>query len=160
VWGGVDDGGKAGYGGESVSELPRLLQQNREALRALEDTALADVAQTLVRVCETQMRLLKDLEAMQREEWMTPEQAKKVIHQEGKSWERVAPHLPRRYLSERVILYPRSLLDAALYAADSPENSVVSRSDEKSAESYSRQGRPKAGSGGLRSLEKALKKGS
>ena len=130
------------------------IREAREALRELEASALAGVAENLMRVCEAQARVLKDLEAMRHEEWLTPEQARQVVQEKGRSWERIAPHLPRRYISPRTIRYPRSLLDAALYAADSPERSLMTRNNDKKK---SRQDGDEDVSGGLRSLRNALK---
>jgi hypothetical protein len=43
----------------------------------------------------------------------------------SRAFKRIAPHLPRRNVSNQVILYPRSLVDEALYAAESPEEAIV-----------------------------------
>lgn len=95
-------------------------------------------------------------EGDRRRPWLTPEEAREYLGLTPKQWERYAPRLPRRYLSERVVRYPVSELDAALEAAVRPEASVVnSRHDEKTGA----EGRGGGGSGGARSLNRALERG-
>ena len=80
---------------------------------------------------------------------LTPEQAREYLSLSKKQFERVSPHPPRRYLSERVFYYPRSRIDAALEAATSPDLSVVN----------SRPTPPGGGGqGGERSLRRALER--
>jgi hypothetical protein len=60
------------------------------------------------------------------------------------------PHLPRRYVSNQVILYSKSLIDEALYAASSPEEAIVG---------ICRQGGTGRDTGVAESIRKALNKG-
>lgn len=137
--------------------LAAQLEANREALRAFEGSALAQVAESLMRVCEVQTEILEGLEGMRREEWMTPEQAAAYLGgRTRKSFERIAPHLPRSYVSRQDILYSRTALDEALRSATSPEASIVNyRHDDNSG----RVDTERRDTGAARSLTNALKNG-
>lgn len=143
-----------------LSTTARTISEARDILQRHGDALQVEIA---ARLCEAAHELsgaVKEIAESKHEEWMTPEQCQRLIHQHGKSWERVSKHLPRRYVSERIILYPRSLVDAALYAADSPEKSVVKHGDEKHDGKNPRHLRSNGDSGGARSLTRALGKGS
>jgi hypothetical protein len=149
----------SGAGAPAVSspiEMANTLRDTREALRGFETTALAGVAATLAQAAESLAQTAQDLHEMQREEWMTADQAASYLGRSKKSFERIAPHLPRSYVSRQDILYPRSLIDEALYAATSPEGAIVNC---RHAEKSRRAARGGGGTGAARSLRKALEKG-
>ena len=86
-------------------EAARTLSETREALRQFETAALADVARTLSEVAESLARTTTELAVQKREEWLDAEGARLHLKRTKKQFERVAPQLPRHYVSERGILY-------------------------------------------------------
>ena len=101
--------GKAGR--VSSAEVARTLSETREALRQFETSALADVAQTLSEVTERLAQTTAELAATRREEWLDAEGARLHLKRTKKQFERIAPQLPRHYVSERGILYNIRELD-------------------------------------------------
>jgi hypothetical protein len=95
----------------STSEIARTLSETREALRQFETSALADVAHTLSEVAESLAQTTKELSAARREEWVDAEGARMHLKRTKKQFERLAPHLPRHYVSERGSLYNVRELD-------------------------------------------------
>lgn len=89
----------------SSVEAARTLAETREALRQFETSALADVASTLSEVTENLARTTKDIALIQREEWEDAEGIRLHLKRSKKQFERIAPQLPRHYVSERGILY-------------------------------------------------------
>jgi ABC-type transporter Mla subunit MlaD len=89
----------------SLADAARTLSETREALRQFETSALADVAQTLSEVAESLARTTRELSLIQREEWADAEGIRLHLKRTRKQFERIAPHLPRHYVSERGILY-------------------------------------------------------
>ena len=100
--------------GSSSAEVARTLSETREALRQFETSALADVARTLSEVAESLAQTTRELSAVRREEWVDAEGARSHLKRTRKQFERIAPHLPRHYVSERGILYNVKELDAWL----------------------------------------------
>ncbi|CAN5536044.1 hypothetical protein BH24ACT20_BH24ACT20_09720 [soil metagenome] len=100
----------AGNGASSV-EVAQTLNEAREALRQYETSALADVAQTLSGVAESLAHTTRELAATRREEWVDTEGARLHLKRTKKQFERIAPQLPRHYVSERGILYNVRELD-------------------------------------------------
>ena len=86
-------------------EAARTLSETREALRQFETSALADVARTLSGVAESLARTTTELAVAKREEWLDAEGARLHLKRTRKQFERIAPQLPRHYVSERGILY-------------------------------------------------------
>ena len=86
-------------------EVARTLSETREALRQFETSALADVARTLSEVAESLARTATELAVAKREEWLDAEGARVHLKRTRKQFERIAPQLPRHYVSERGILY-------------------------------------------------------
>jgi hypothetical protein len=110
------DGGKTGAVEEttrasSSAEVAKMLSETREALRQFETSALADVARTLSEVAESLARTIRELSATRREEWVDAEGARLHLKRTRKQFERIAPQLPRHYVSERGILYNVRELD-------------------------------------------------
>ena len=92
-------------------EVARTLSDTREALRQFETSALADVALTLSEVAESLAQTTRELAVIGREEWVDAEGARHHLKRTRKQFERIAPHLPRHYVSERGILYNVRELD-------------------------------------------------
>lgn len=60
---------------------------------------------------------------MRAEEWMDAGQARAYLgRRTEKQWERIAPFLPRHYITERGILYNRREIDEWLIARTSPSD--------------------------------------
>jgi acyl transferase domain-containing protein len=95
----------------SSSELARTLSETREALRQFETSALAGVAHTLSEVAESLAQTTKELSVTRREEWVDAEGARLHLKRTKKQFEKIAPRLPRHYVSERGILYNVRELD-------------------------------------------------
>ncbi|QIN84409.1 hypothetical protein GBA63_18510 [Rubrobacter tropicus] len=74
-------------------------------MRQFETSALADVARTLSEVAESLSQTTRELALIQREEWADGEGIRLHLKRTKKQFERIAPHLPRHYVSERGILY-------------------------------------------------------
>ncbi len=98
----------------SSAEMAKSLSETREALRQFETSALADVAQTLSEVAESLAQTTRELSAMRREQWVDAEGAAGHLKRSKKQFERIAPQLPRHYVSERGILYNLRELDERL----------------------------------------------
>src|SRR3712207_1955078 len=95
-------------------EPARTLSEVKDALRSYETTALADVAATLTEVAESLARTARELHLMNREEWMTPDQAARHLNcTSTKAFQEIVTkeHVPRHYLSKRLPRYGRSELD-------------------------------------------------
>lgn len=88
-----------------------MLAETREALRQFETSALSDVAYTLSVISESLARTTQELAAVRREEWLDAEGARLHLKRTKKQFERLAPSLPRHYISERGILYNVRELD-------------------------------------------------
>ncbi len=63
------------------------------------------MAATLTEVAESLSRITRELHEMRGEEWMDAEQMRSYLSRTPKQWERIAPTLPRHYVTERGILY-------------------------------------------------------
>ena len=85
--------------------VAKTLSETREALRQFETSALADVAHTLSGVAESLAQTSRELASIQREEWVDAEGIRLHLKRTKKQFERIAPQLPRHYVSERGILY-------------------------------------------------------
>lgn len=92
-------------------EMAKTLSETRETLRQFETSALADVAYTLSEITENLARTTRELAAVKREEWLDAEGARLHFKRTRKQFERIAPQLPRHYVSERGILYNVRELD-------------------------------------------------
>ncbi len=91
--------------GSSSAEVARTLSETREALRQFETSALADVARTLSEVAGSLANTTRELVLIGREEWVDAEGARLHLKRTRKQFEKIAPRLPRHYVSERGILY-------------------------------------------------------
>jgi hypothetical protein len=103
----------------SPAQMTRTLSEVKDALRSYETTALADVAATLTEVAESLARTARELHVMNREEWMTPDQAARHLNcTSPKAFQEIVAkeRVPRHYLSERLPRYSRSELDDWLRA--------------------------------------------
>ncbi len=95
----------------SSAEMARTLSETREALRQFETSALADVARTLSEIAESLAQTARELSATRREEWVDAEGARLHLKRTKKQFEKIAPRIPRHYVSERGILYNVRELD-------------------------------------------------
>lgn len=95
----------------SSAEMARTLAETREALRQFETSALSEVANMLSEVAECLARTTGEIAATRREEWVDAEGARLHLKRTKKQFERIAPRLPRHYVSERGILYNVRELD-------------------------------------------------
>lgn len=95
----------------SSVEMARTLAETRDALRQYETSALADVARTLSAVAESLAQTTRELAVVGREEWVDEEGARLHLKRTRKQFEKIAPRLPRHYVSERGILYNVRELD-------------------------------------------------
>ncbi len=81
-----------------------MLSETREALRQFKTSAPCDVASMLSEVAESLARTTNELAATRREEWVDAEGARLHFKRTKKQFERIAPLLPRHYVSGRGIL--------------------------------------------------------
>lgn len=95
----------------SSAEVAKTLSETRDALRQYETSALVDVAQILSDVAESLAHTTRELAVMGREEWLDAEGARHHLKRSRKQFEKIAPRLPRHYVSERGILYNVRELD-------------------------------------------------
>ena len=95
----------------SSEEMARALSEARDTLRHFETSALTEVAHTLSKVTERLAQTTAELAATRREEWVDAEGARMHLKRTKKQFERMAPQLPRHYVSERGILYNVRELD-------------------------------------------------
>ncbi len=98
----------------SPAEMVQVLTEVEDLLRSYETTALADVAKMLAEVAESLARTARELHLMNREEWMTPDQASRHLNcTSPKAFQEIVTKesVPRHYLSERLPRYSRSELD-------------------------------------------------
>lgn len=117
----LQEGGKAGAvevatRAYSSAEVARTLSETREALRQFETSALHRLARTLSEVAESLAQTTRELLAAKREEWVDAEGPRLHLKRNRKQFERIAPKLPRHYVSERGILYNIRELDEWLMA--------------------------------------------
>ena len=115
------------------------------------------MAESLVRTAESLQRTIGRIEAQRPEEWMSSDQAAVYLGMTPRAFKRIAPHLPRRYVSNQVILYPRSLVDEALLAAETPEEAIVSIC--RHADKHPRQEVAGRDTGAAESIRRALNRG-
>ena len=95
----------------SPAEVAKALSEARDTLRHFETSALTDVAHTLSDITEKLAQTTAELAATRREEWVDAEGARLHLKRTKKQFERIAPQLPRHYVSERGILYNVRELD-------------------------------------------------
>ncbi|MGF1471712.1 MAG: hypothetical protein ACFB50_08235 [Rubrobacteraceae bacterium] len=88
------------------------MREAKEMLSAVEAQALVGVASVLAETAESLARTAECLEAMQPSEWMDAEQAAAYLADRSRdSFDKVAPSLPKHYLTERRPLYNRREID-------------------------------------------------
>ncbi|MDX5895196.1 hypothetical protein [Rubrobacter radiotolerans] len=93
------------------AESAKTLAETRKILNQLETSTLSDVAYTLSVISESLSRTTRELASVKREEWLDAEGARLHLKRTKKQFERLAPSLPRHYISERGILYNVRELD-------------------------------------------------
>jgi len=107
---------KSGEGeADDARDLVAVAWEMREAkgvLSAVETRALAGVASMLAETAENLARTAERLEAMRPSEWMDAEQTAAYLADRSRnSFDKVAPSLPKHYLTERRPLYNRREID-------------------------------------------------
>jgi hypothetical protein len=76
-----------------------------------ETSTLADLERTLSEFAESLAQTTSELAAIRWEEWVDAEGARLHLKRTKKQFERIAPQLPRHYISEHGILYNVRELD-------------------------------------------------
>lgn len=98
-----------------VEDLPAVVRDMREAkgvLSEAETRTLVGVASVLAEAAESLARTAERLESMRPAEWMDAEQAAVYLANRSRdSFDKVAPSLPKHYLTERRPLYNRQEID-------------------------------------------------
>ena len=87
------------------ADMARALSEARDTLHHFETSALTEVAQILSAITESLAQTTSELAVTRREEWVDAEGARLHLKRTKKQFERIAPQLPRHYVSERGILY-------------------------------------------------------
>lgn len=105
--------GEGGTGGaEDLAAVAQDMCEAKEVLSAIETRALAGIVGMLAETAESLARTADRLEAMRPTEWMDAEQAAAYLADRSRdSFDKVAPYLPKHYLTERRPLYNRREID-------------------------------------------------
>ena len=99
-------------GVEDLTAVARDMREAKGVLSAVETEALVGVARVLSETAESLARTAERMEAMRPAEWMDAEQAAAYLADRSKdSFDKVAPMLPKHYLTERRPLYNRREID-------------------------------------------------
>lgn len=97
---------------EDMARLARSMRETKEVLSEVETRTLVGVAGVLAETAESLARTAERLEAMRPAEWMDAEQAAAYLADRSRdSFDKVAPVLPKHYLTERRPLYNRREID-------------------------------------------------
>lgn len=97
---------------EDLAEVARGMRDAKGILSEVETQALAGVASVLSETAESLARTADRLEMMRPTEWMDAEQAAVYLADRSRdSFDKVAPYLPKHYLTERRALYNRREID-------------------------------------------------
>jgi hypothetical protein len=96
-------------GVEDMAAVARSMREAKDVLSLVETRTLVGV---LSEAAESLARTAERLEAMRPAEWMDAEQAAAYLADRSRdSFDKVAPSLPKHYLTERRPLYNRRELD-------------------------------------------------
>jgi hypothetical protein len=99
-------------GVEDLAAVARGMREAKVVLSQVETQALAGVASVLAETAESLARTAERLEAMRPSEWMDAEQTAAYLADRSRdSFDKVAPSLPKHYLTERRPLYNRREID-------------------------------------------------
>jgi len=99
-------------GEENLTAVAREMRETKGILSTVEMRALAGVAGVLAEAAESLARTAERLEAMRPTEWMDAEQTAAYLADRSRdSFDKVAPSLPKHYLTERRPLYNRREID-------------------------------------------------
>lgn len=99
-------------GVEDLAEVARGMRDAKGILSEVEIQALSGVASVLAETAESLARTADRLEMMRPTEWMDAEQAAAYLADRSRdSFDKVAPSLPKHYLTERRPLYNRREID-------------------------------------------------
>ena len=108
----TNDGTEEQTGFEDLAAVARGMREAKDVLSGVETQTLAGVAGVLSEAAESLARTAECLEAMRPAEWMDAEQAAAYLADRSRdSFDKVAPLLPKHYLTERRPLYNRREID-------------------------------------------------
>jgi hypothetical protein len=97
---------------KDLAAVAREMREAKGVLSAVETQALAGVASMLAETAENLASTAERLEAMRPSEWMDAEQTAAYLADRSRdSFDKVAPSLPKHYLTERRPLYNRREID-------------------------------------------------
>jgi len=107
------DGTQEQTGGvEDLAAVARDMREAKDLLCEVEIRTLVGVAGVLSEVAESLAKTAERLEAMRSAEWMDADQAAAYLADRSRdSFDKVAPSLPKHYLTERRPLYNRREID-------------------------------------------------
>ncbi len=102
-----------GAGGmDDLAAVARSMRETKDVLSEVEARTLVGVAGVLSEAAESLARTAERLEAMRPAEWMDAEQTAAYLADRSRdSFDKVAPLLPKHYLTERRPLYNRREID-------------------------------------------------
>lgn len=99
-------------GRQDLATVARSMQGAKGALSAVEAEALVGIAKVLAETADSLARTAERLDAMRPAEWMDAEQTAAYLADRSRdSFDKVAPMLPKHYLTERRPLYNRREID-------------------------------------------------
>jgi hypothetical protein len=99
-------------GVEDLAAVARSMREAKDVLSEVETRTLAGVVGVLSEAAESLAKTAERLEAMRPAEWMDAEQAAAYLADRSRdSFDKVAPLLPKHYLTERRPLYNRREID-------------------------------------------------
>ena len=97
---------------EDLVLVAKNMRDAKDLLSEVENRTLVGVAGVLSEAAESLARTAERLEAMRPVEWMDAEQAAAYLADKSRdSFDKVAPLLPKHYLTERRPLYNRREID-------------------------------------------------
>ncbi len=106
------DGTEEQTGVEDLSAVAKGMREAKDVLSEVETRTLVGVAGVLSETAESLARTAERLEALRPAEWMDAEQVAAYLADRSRdSFDKVAPSLPKHYLTERRPLYNRREID-------------------------------------------------
>jgi hypothetical protein len=108
----ANNGMEEAGGVEDLAAVARSMREAKGVLSEVEIRTLVGVAGVLSETAESLARTAERLEAMRPVEWMDAKQAAAYLADRSRdSFDKVAPSLPKHYLTERRPLYNRREID-------------------------------------------------
>lgn len=106
------DGTEQAGGAENLADVARSMREAKDVPSAVETRTLVGGAGVLSETAESLARTAERLEALRSVEWMDAEQLAAYLADRSRdSFDKVAPSLPKHYLTERRPLYNRREID-------------------------------------------------